>query len=301
MKMNIKVGVAGWSYPDWKGIVYPKKVLKNFHPIPYLAEVFDIIEIDTTFYRIPDPIKVGEWAKMCEDFKNFKFSVKLFEGFTHTKKASLIEERDFKRAIEPLVKTGKFFALLVQLPWSFRNIPENRKFLDEILKRFIDFPKAVELRHNSWVKVDVLTFLRERNATFCNIDQPLFAHSTPPTAASSEEISYFRFHGRNATNWFKEGVQRDDRYNYLYSKEELSPLIEAIKDASSISNETAVIFNNHFRGQAVVNAIETLYILKEKKIKVFDGLIPIYPQLESITSKPIQKSLFAADEPSFYN
>lgn len=300
MAHRIKIGVAGWAYPDWKGIVYPKKAGKNFHPLPYLAEVFDIIEIDTTFYRIPDPITVGEWASKTSDFKDFKFSVKLFEGFTHTRKASLIEERNFKRAVDPLLKMDKFFALLVQLPWSFRNIPENRRVLDDILKRFSDYPKAVELRHSSWVKVDVLSFLRERNASFCNIDQPVFAHSTGMTAAAGEKISYFRFHGRNAASWFKEGVGRDERYNYLYSTEELAPWIDAVKDASTVSNETGVIFNNHFRGQAVVNAMEFLYILKKKKIKVFDELLPYYPQLEEITSKPVQRSLFAADPPSLY-
>ncbi len=296
MTGRAKVGVAGWSYPDWKGIVYPKKMGRDFHPLPYLAAVFDLIEIDTTFYRIPDPITVGEWARTTADFSNFKFSVKLFEGFTHTRKASLIEERNFKRAIEPLIKMNKFFALLVQLPWSFRNIPENKKILDNILKRFYDYPKAVELRHNSWVNIDTLSFLRERNASFCNIDQPLFAHSTEMTAAAGEKISYFRFHGRNSASWFKEGVGRNERYNYLYSKEELAPLLEAVKDVSSISEETGVIFNNHFRGQAVVNAMEFLYNLKKNKLKVFDELLLHYPQLEHITSKPVQKSLFAAEE-----
>lgn len=297
---RVKIGVAGWSYPDWKGVVYPRKLKKNFHPISYLAEVFDLIEIDTTFYKIPDPIMVGEWARKTSDFKEFKFSVKLFEGFTHTRKASLIEERNFKRAIEPLIKMGKFFALLVQLPWSFRNIPENRRILDDILKRFFDYPKAVELRHSSWVGVDTLSFLRERNASFCNIDQPLFAHSTGMTAAAGEKISYFRFHGRNSASWFKEGVGRDERYNYLYSKKELVPWLEAVRDTTTISNETGVIFNNHFRGQAVVNAMEFLYDLKKKKIKVFDDLILHYPQLEDITSKPVQKTLFAAEYSSPY-
>lgn len=300
MSKKVKIGVAGWSYPDWKGVVYPKKSGKSFHPLFYLAEVFDLIEIDTTFYRIPDPIKVSEWALKTSDFKDFKFSVKLFEGFTHTRKASLIEERNFKRAIDPLLKMEKFFALLVQLPWSFRNIPENRKILDDILKKFLDYPKAVELRHSSWVKVDILSFLRERNASFCNIDQPIFANSTGMTAAAGEKISYFRFHGRNSACWFKEGVSRDERYNYLYSRNELLPWIEAVEDISTVSNETGVVFNNHFRGQAVVNAMEFLYILKKKKIRVFDELLPYYPRLEGITSKPVQKSLFAADPPSSY-
>jgi uncharacterized protein YecE (DUF72 family) len=292
---NVRVGVAGWSYPDWKGFAYPKKSPRNFHPLPFLAQAFDIVEIDTSFYRIPEPIQVGEWARKVSDFPKFRFTTKLFQGFTHTRKASLIEERAFHRALEPLIKMEKFSSLLIQLPWSFRNIPENKRVLEDILKRFAQYPKAVELRHSSWVKIDILTFLREHNATFCNIDQPVFAHSTGPTAAASEELAYFRFHGRNASSWFKEGVGRDERYNYLYSPTELVHWVETAKDTSVVANEVAVIFNNHFRGQAVVNALEFTHSIKEKKVPVMEDLIPHYPRLENISSKPFQKSLFAEE------
>lgn len=296
---NVRVGVAGWTYPDWKGFVYPRKTPRNFNPLPFLAETFDIVEVDSSFYRIPDPISAGEWARKVSDFPKFRFSVKLFQGFTHTRKASLIEERAFHRALEPLVKFGKFSSLLVQLPWSFRNIPENRKALSEILGRFAEYPKAVELRHSSWVKIDILSFLREHRATFCNIDQPVFAHSTGPTAAASGELSYFRFHGRNAASWFKEGVGRDERYNYLYSPDEMASWVEAVKDTSVVANEVAVIFNNHYKGQAAVNALEFAHSVREKKIAVMEDLIPHYPQLEAITSRPVQKTLFAGVSSSY--
>jgi len=296
---NVRIGVAGWSYPDWKGFVYPRKSPRSFHPLPFLAEAFDAVEVDSTFYRIPDPISAGEWARKVSGFPNFRFSVKLFQGFTHTRKASLIEERAFHRALEPLVKLEKFSALLVQLPWSFRNIPENRKALADILFRFADYPKAVELRHSSWVKIDILSFLREHNATFCNIDQPVFAHSTGPTAAASEKLAYFRFHGRNAASWFKEGVGRDERYNYLYSSSEMAPWVETVKDTASVANEVTVIFNNHYKGQAAVNALEFAHSVREKKVSVMEDLIPHYPQLEAITSRPVQKSLFTGVASSY--
>jgi uncharacterized protein YecE (DUF72 family) len=298
---NIRVGVAGWSYPDWKGFVYPKKSPRNFHPLPFLAETFDIVEIDTSFYRIPDPITAGEWARKVSDFPKFRFTVKLFQGFTHTRKASLIEERAFHRAVEPLIKMDKFSALLIQLPWSFRNIPENKRVLEDLLKRFAQYPKAVELRHGSWVKIDTLAFLREHRATFCNIDQPVFAHSTGATAAASEELAYFRFHGRNAASWFKDGVGRDERYNYLYSPSELVSWAETAKDTSVVANEVAVIFNNHFKGQAAVNALEFSHAIKGKKVPVMEDLIPHYPQLENISSRPVQKTLFAGVASSSYN
>lgn len=297
---RVKIGVAGWSYPDWKGIVYPRKTYKDFHPLSYLAKVFDLIEVDSTFYKIPEPFTVYEWTRLTSDFKDFKFSLKLYEGFTHRHNFTIIDEKNFKKAIEPLLKANKFFALLIQLPWSFRNIEENRRYLSDLLERFLDYPKAVELRHNSWEKIEILTFLREKNATFCNIDQPIFAHSTGNTAAVGEKISYFRFHGRNSAKWFREGVTRDERYDYLYKKDELLPFVEVVKELSPLSIETGVIFNNHFKGKAVVNAFEFAFLLNGEKQKIFDELLINYPHLSQISLKPLQKSLFVADDENFY-
>ncbi len=289
------IGPAGWDYPDWRNTVYPPRAGRMFRPLPYLAEYFGAVEVDTTFYRIPDPIRTGDWVRQVSDHPNFKFSVKLFQGFTHTRKASLVDERAFHKALDPMVRFGKLAAVLVQWPWSFKNTAENRRALDELLSRFAAYPLAVEMRHASWASKDALALLRERDAAFCNIDQPELAHCLGPTSAVTASLAYFRFHGRNAAAWFAEGAGRDERYNYLYGPRELAPWVTAIHEASSVADTVVAIFNNHFRGKAVANAFQVQHSLTGQSQPVPSQLIEAYPELESISDTVFQRSLFAAE------
>jgi uncharacterized protein YecE (DUF72 family) len=289
---NILVGSAGWVYPDWKGLVYPARAGRGFEPLPFLARLFDAVEVDSTFYRIPEPFRTGEWARKVSDFPRFRFAVKLFQGFTHTRKASLVEERAFLKALEPLRRSGRLCAVLVQWPWSFRRSPENRSALADLLGRFSGLPLAVELRHSSWASAETLTFLRERGATFCNIDQPALAQCTGPTGAVTESLAYFRFHGRNAAAWFSEGAGRDERYNYLYGEEELASWLGPIREGAAVAETVVVIFNNHFRGKAVANAFQVRHALAGERQEIPAELLREYPHLQAISSTVFQPSLF---------
>ena len=286
------IGPAGWDYPDWRGIVYPPKAGRAFQPLPYLAQYFGAVEVDTTFYRIPDPIRTGDWVRQVSDFPRFKFTAKLFQGFTHTRKASLVDERAFHKALDPMVRFDKLAAVLVQWPWSFKNTPENRRVLCEVLSRFSAYPLAVEVRHASWARKDVLALLSERGVAFCNIDQPELASCLGPTSAVTAPLAYFRFHGRNAAAWFSEGAGRDERYNYLYSPHELKPWIKAVQEASSVADTVVAIFNNHFRGKAVTNAFQAQHALTGEKQPVPAELIEAYPELEVVSDTVFQRSLF---------
>ncbi len=289
---NARVGVAGWSYPDWKGLVYPQRPGADFDPLPFLASRFGAIEVDSSFYHIPEPVRTAEWARKVAGYGSFRFSVKLFQGFTHTRKASLVDERAFHRALEPLARYGKLCAVLVQWPWSFRNTADNRKVLSDLLSRFAAYPLAVELRHASWASGDARALLREKNAAFCNIDQPALAQCLGPTSAVTSDLAYFRFHGRNATAWFQEGAGRDARYDYLYSAAELAPWTEAIREASSVAKEVVAIFNNHFRGKAAANAFQCQNALSGEKQQIPAELINAYDALEPISNTVFQRRLF---------
>ena len=288
----LRIGTAGWDYPDWKGVVYPPKAGRYFQPLAFLARHFGAVEVDSTFYRIPDPIRTGEWVRQVSDFPGFRFTVKLFQAFTHTRKASLVDERAFHRAMEPLVRFRRLSAVLVQWPWSFKNTAEHRKVLEEILSRFAAYPLAVELRHDSWGGREVLDLLRARGAAFCNIDQPALARCIGPTAAVTSRLAYFRFHGRNATAWFQDGAGRDERYNYLYGAGELAPWERSIREVSEVAEEVVVVFNNHFRGKAVVNAFQLQAALAGAKQAVPGALIEAYPELEAVSDTVFQRCLF---------
>lgn len=289
---RVRVGVAGWAYPDWKGLVYPAKAGRDFEPLSFLARKFRVLEVDSTFYQTPEPARTAEWARKVADFPEFRFSVKLFRGFTHARKASLADERAFHRALDPLVRYNRLCAVLVQWPWSFKDTPESRKALEELLSRFSAYPLVVELRHAAWAKGDVLAVLRERCAAFCNIDQPSLAQCLGPTSAVTAELAYFRFHGRNAAAWFREGAGRDARYDYLYGADELAPWAEAVREASGMAREVAVIFNNHFRGKAVANAFQFQHALSGERQPVPAELIGAYPSLEPASSTVFQRALF---------
>jgi uncharacterized protein YecE (DUF72 family) len=288
----IRIGPAGWDYPDWRGVVYPPKAGRAFQPLAYLSRHFGVVEVDSTFYRIPDAVRTGEWVRQVSEAPDFRFAVKLFQGFTHTRKASLVDERAFHRALEPLVRFRRLSAVLVQWPWSFKNTAENRRALSDLLGRFAAYPLAVEVRHASWGTKAALELLGERGAAFCNIDQPDLAHCLRPTSAVTSRLAYFRFHGRNAAAWFADGAGRDERYNYLYGPGELAPWVQAIHEVSSVAEEVVVIFNNHFRGKAVVNAFQMQFALTGAKQAVPPALIETYPELEAASDTVFQRCLF---------
>ena len=106
----IRVGTAGWSYEDWNGIVYPEKPGRGFDQLGMMASLFDTNEINSTFYRIPDPRMTEGWARRVAHNPRFAFTAKLFRGFTHERKAGAAEEKDYARAIEPLASAGRLDA-----------------------------------------------------------------------------------------------------------------------------------------------------------------------------------------------
>ena len=276
----IRIGPAGWSYKDWEGIVYPPKPGKDFDPLAYLARFFNTIEINSSFYRPPAPSTTKAWARRVADNKQFTFTAKLHRLFTHERgKATAADEKEFREGLEPLVSAGKLGALLLQFPWSFKNTVEDKFYLTKLLERFREYPLVVEVRHASWNNPTVYEWLEERGAGICNIDQPVFGKSIRPAALTTSAVGYVRLHGRNYQNWFREKAPRDERYNYLYTLDELDPWLARIQEVSRQTRETYVITNNHFRGQAVVNAVELSAALTEERVPAPEPLFNVYPRL----------------------
>ena len=286
-KSIIRIGPAGWSYKVWESVVYPEKPGKKFDPLEYLARYFDTIEINSSFYRPPTPSTTKSWANRVAANKQFIFTAKLHRVFTHERgKATAEDEKLFREGMDVLAKTDKLGSVLLQFPWSFKNTPDDRIYLAQLLERFSDYPLVVEVRHTSWNNEEVYEWLQERSVGVCNIDQPVFKRSIRPAALTTSPVGYVRLHGRNYQNWFREQAPRDERYNYLYSLDELDPWITRIKEVAKNTRETYVITNNHFRGQAVVNAVEIKAALAEKPVPAPEPLFKVYPRLsESATSE----------------
>jgi uncharacterized protein YecE (DUF72 family) len=281
----IRAGPAGWSYADWRGIVYPKDAGSKFDQLAYIASYFDVIEINSSFYRPPSEKTSRSWARRVAHNDRFKFTAKLYQRFTHERdQATPDDERDYRLGIDPLVEAGKLGAILIQFPWSFKNTRENREYLDSLIGRFGQYPLVVEVRHSSWNAPEIYQSLQERDVGFCNIDQPLFSRSIKPSALTTSAVGYVRLHGRNYEHWFADfsddSRARAERYNYLYSTEELKPWVDKIKKVASQSVETFVITNNHFQGKGVVNALEIEHELTGKMVPGPPSLFDRYPRIK---------------------
>jgi uncharacterized protein YecE (DUF72 family) len=291
---KLKIGTAGWSYPDWDGVVFPKKKGSGFDPLTYLSEYLDVVEVNVTFYRIITLEMARRWIARVKMKPDFRFTVKLFRGFTHQKDLlSEDTEDEFKRGISPLAESGMLDAVLIQFPWSFRNTEENREYLISLIRRFACYSLAIEVRHSSWDHQGTFDLLREEGVSFCNIDQPVISRSIGPTSEVTARVAYVRLHGQNYDDWFRDDAGRDERYNYFYSREELYPWLKRIVKMAKKAEKTIVITNNHYQGQAVANALELKSLLLGEKVKVPEPLLSSFPRLSDISREgPAQPSLF---------
>ncbi len=212
--LPIRVGVAGWSYPDWEGIVYPagrQRKAARFDPLAFLVGFFDTIEINSTFYRPPKRSTTASWVRRSESNADFRFTMKLYKSFTHERAASKDDEKVVKDGLLPLVEADKLGAVLLQFPWSFKNEPDSQSYLESLLDRFRDYPLVTEVRHASWDRPEFYEYLRGRGVGFCNIDQPRIGPSLGPSELTTGPVGYVRLHGRNYRDWFRENAGRDAR------------------------------------------------------------------------------------------
>jgi len=279
---KILFGTSGWSYEDWNGIVYPEHKGKGFDELRFIAEYFDMVELNVTFYRPAYPNMAQSWVRRTADKPDFLFTAKLHQRFTHQREAPWTppEATEFKRGIAVIADAGKLGGVLMQFPWSFKNDAESRKWLDNVVKEFNEFPLFLEVRHNSWYSEDVFSYLDAVGVGFVNIDQPVFHNSLPPTERVTGGKGYVRLHGRNFESWFNKDADRDSRYDYLYDERELAGWVEKVRDISKDAGQVFVVNNNHYRGQAATNSLELKSLLEGIPVRVPLTLMDAYPELK---------------------
>lgn len=278
---RIRTGVAGWSYDDWHGTVYPSSKPAGFDPLPYLASYVDLIEINSSFYRPPRPEYAERWVERVEPSPSFRFTAKMWRRFTHERAEAWTrdEVRAVREGLAPLHEAERLDAILLQFPWSFRNDETSWEWMLDVREAFRGLPLVVEVRHESWVDPTFFEWLAAEGVGFVNIDQPQFSRSTSPSSRSTSRIGYVRVHGRNYQDWFRKGAGRDARYDYRYGPEELEAWAERAKEVARDEEvETVdVVFNNHYRAQAVVNALEFRSVLGDPHVEAPPTLAATYP------------------------
>jgi uncharacterized protein YecE (DUF72 family) len=319
--------------------VYPTRRTKGFHEATYLAQFFDTIEINTSFYGPMRADHAKLWLERVSANSRFLFTAKLWQKFTHEPVSTREDERVVREGFDVLRGAGKLGAVLAQFPFSFHRSAENMVGLTVLLQRFADYPLAVELRHATWNVPETFALLREHNAAFCNIDQPIIGRSIEPRdfpigierggsdgkrqrrdaegavvrvesvageafdPGSPAEaratggdlaiapIGYIRLHGRRYDTWFSDdpAMPAFERYNYLYSAEELAPWAGRVQNESAVAQKVFAVTNNHYLGKGVVNALQLLSMLKGAKVNVPDPLRVKYPELEKIADLPPER------------
>lgn len=287
---KLRFGPAGWMYKDWEGIVYPRPKPPRFDPLRYIAQFFDAVEINSSFYGPPVAKTAHSWVQRVEEYEKFRFTAKLWKRFTHERdRAWTTEEVDKVRAgFDVMMDSEHLGAVLLQFPWSFRRTEENREWLGDVVRTFKQYPLVVEVRHLSWLAPDFLRALEEEGIGFVNIDQPLYHDSIGPTAHATSHLGYVRVHGRNYKDWFREKAPVEQRYNYLYLPEELEPWAERAKElaADPATREVYVITNNHYRGKAVANALMLESMVTGAQVSAPPGLFEAYGDVMASYSRP---------------
>ncbi len=247
----VRVGTSGYSFKDWVGPFYPPGIRPD-QQLEHYAQHFDCLELNVTYYRIPD-------AKLLAGIERrtppgFDFVVKLHGDVTHKRTGDRDLDRAFHDAVKPLADAGKMKGYLAQFPYSFHNRQENRAYLAGLRERYPAVPLFVEFRHASWTTEPVFPFLRQLQLGWVSVDEPELPSLLPPVGRATTDIGYVRLHGRNAAKWYAGGEGGSDRYDYLYSEDELREWAQRIRQLVEETRQVYVFFNNCHAGQAPANA-----------------------------------------------
>lgn len=245
------IGTSGYSYKDWIGPFYPEGT-KQGDMLGLYSGTFDFTEINSTYYAIPSPVMFYNIQKKIAD--GFVFTVKLHQSMTHQRDAGEKEYRQFIEAVDILRQAGKLGCLVAQFPYSFHCSRENTDYLLAMKARFADFELVVEFRNNKWMRDGLFDWLRQNKLGYVCVDEPAIAGLLDRQAVRTSQTGYIRFHGRNNEKWYGHN-EAYERYDYLYNESELTEWTDKIEALAEETGNCFISFNNHFRAQAVINAL----------------------------------------------
>lgn len=287
---KIRVGTASWSDPGFIADWYPKS-LPASERLPYYAEHFNLVELNSSFYGIPARKMAERWALQTP--ADFVFDVKLhkllsrhsaagdslppdlraeaeFAG-NRVKLTPKLEEKVAKRflgEIEPLYEAGKMGALLLQLSPSFSPRTNELTELDSLLDLLEGRKVAIELRNRNWVSEEALAetsgFFEDRHVSFVSVDAPKAEHFMVMPflkVVTNPELAYVRLHGRDAEGFIK-GKTVAERFNYDYTDEEVKTVCEAAAELAKAASETHIIYNNNASDYALTAAARTRRLIE---------------------------------------
>ena len=253
MERKIRVGTSGYTFDDWRGHVYPQSLKGS--ALPYYARMFDCVEVNTTFYRVPPPTLFEGMLKHVPD--DFVFLVKVPKEMTHDRARFDRVAIPFAECVTPLIRAGQLGGLLIQFPFSFKLEDSALAHLEKIADALAGhgIPINVEFRHDSWLDDSVYAFLGEHGLGFVNVDLPELGGLPGRTDVVTSKTAYYRLHGRNKANWWRKVENPHDRYDYSYSDEQLDEWVDKARRATAQANVAYILTNNCRLGQSVISAL----------------------------------------------
>jgi uncharacterized protein YecE (DUF72 family) len=274
---RIRVGVCSWADETLTKVWYPKEIRSGEERLRYYAERFDVVEANSTYYRLPERELVARWAERVPD--GFTMHVKVFGAMTrHPVKAEQLPPdlrdvpldehgrvhrpphawraevfRRFVEALEPLREQGKLGALLFQLPSYIVFKASSLHYLEWAQAQLPGYELLVEFRHRSWLdeehRAETLRFLEQRGLGYVVVDAPRSAarNLVDTVVAATTPTAYVRFHGRNERTWSRRVGSAAERFDYLYSDDELREWVPPLRELARQAEAVFAMFNNNGR------------------------------------------------------
>ena len=279
MTAELHIGTSGYSFPHWVGTANPEGT-RQAEMLQTYARDFDTVEINFTYYRDPTPeMFEGMLRKVGSDFE---FVVKAPKGMTHDRDAMPIVTPAFITSLQPLIDAGQLGGVLLQFPQSFHLNNETLDHLKRVADVFVaqDIEASIEFRHKEWTSDRVYQLLEKLQLGFVNVDLPHIGVLPEPTNILTNDIAYYRLHGRNKAAWYNPATG-SHRYDYLYSDAELEEWAERIEGSLDSAKKTYVFGNNCHKGSSFVNALQLKQRFKQ----------------EVRSDADVAHTLFASDDP----
>jgi len=266
--LSLRCGTAGWSHSGWDRTVFPRPQNRGFHPVDFLAQRFDTLEIDSTFYQFHRPELVRLWGAKAAHNPLFRFTARLHRQFTHERQLDDASAALFTDSLRPLLDRGQLGALLMQFPSSFRFTGENRDYLIKLRRAFSQFPLVAELRHGSWTVEEAIGTLVDYKIGFCNLEQPRTVRATSPASWLTTRTGYVKLYGPRVGDAFDAFDDREATRNglrtgndHFFSLAEMEAWQPRIDHLRRFAEDVYVIFANDGAGRSVVNALQMQSLL----------------------------------------
>jgi len=279
MPATVRLGTCSFADEGLLKAWYPRGVSMSRARLRYYAERFDTTEVDSPYYHLPDPGVTRNWAQRTPP--EFTFHVKAHKTMTfHEGEPTDDAFAEFRTSLRPLELSGKLRSVLLQYHPRFTKTPAAMAELERAPERLAPLVPLVEFRHRSWMepdeRADTIAFLERTGLAYVSLDSPMTRASNVVArhAVATHPVAYVRFHGRNAKTWNIKAEKSSERFNWMYSQDELEEWVPKLERLAGDADEVYAMFNNNRDDFAPRSAMLLRGLLDEAGIPVSGGLEP---------------------------